>query len=299
VSEAADWDTDGSDWPNREASHFVTVSGLRWHYQRLGAGPTLLLIHGTGAATHSWRSLAPQLARHFDVIAPDLPGHGFTASPESGRMSLPGIAEDTAALLQALAVEPDLVAGHSAGAAILARMCLDRRIRPAALISINGALLPAGGLYSAELAPVARLLLAHDGMARLLARGAGSDGLFGRVLRSTGSTIDAQGAELYRRLARKPRHVAAVLDMMTRWDVRTLARELPSLPVPLTLLAGELDAMVPASEANRVRELLPAARVIRLPGLGHLAHEERPAAIAELIVECARRAGLTGARRCG
>jgi len=77
------WERDGRDWPNRDASRFVRAGGLRWHVQKTGTGPVLLLVHGTGAATHSWRELAPLLARRFTVIAPDLPGPGFTQRPAS------------------------------------------------------------------------------------------------------------------------------------------------------------------------------------------------------------------------
>ncbi len=73
-----DWDRAGADWPNRDASHFLRGGNTHWHYQRMGSGPPLMLLHGTGASTHSWRDLLPKLARHHDVIAPDLPGHGFT-----------------------------------------------------------------------------------------------------------------------------------------------------------------------------------------------------------------------------
>ena len=59
------WSRDGADWPNRDASIFVEAAGIRWHVQRMGEGPPLLLIHGTGAATHSWRGLLPLLAQHF------------------------------------------------------------------------------------------------------------------------------------------------------------------------------------------------------------------------------------------
>ena len=56
------WDQDGHDWPNRDASRFVEAAGLTWHVQIAGQGPVLLLLHGTGASTHSWRDLLPGLA---------------------------------------------------------------------------------------------------------------------------------------------------------------------------------------------------------------------------------------------
>ena len=68
------WSVEGRDWPNRAHSRFVAAGGLSWHVQRMGAGPKLLMLHGTGASTHSFRDLAPLLAEEFDVAAPELPG---------------------------------------------------------------------------------------------------------------------------------------------------------------------------------------------------------------------------------
>ena len=146
MNEKPVWEVEGKDWPNRGASRFVTAGGIAWHVQVMGEGPCLLLLHGTGAATHSWRDLAPLLAQDFTVIAPDLPGHGFSEALPSSQMSLPGIARAAADLLRALRVAPALVVGHSAGAAILAQMCLDTHIAPDVLVSLNGAMLPLRGI---------------------------------------------------------------------------------------------------------------------------------------------------------
>jgi magnesium chelatase accessory protein len=144
---APDWETDGLDWPNREASRFVEAGGLRWHVQVKGRGPVLLLLHGTGASTHSFRDLLPLLARDFQVVAPDLPGHGFTARPaDPAGLSLPGMSAGIAALLGALALPPQIAVGHSAGAALLCQMQLTGQLRSKALVSLNGALLPLPGL---------------------------------------------------------------------------------------------------------------------------------------------------------
>src|ERR1700761_4966325 len=139
MSDKPNWNIEGRDWPNREASRFVEVGGLRWHVQMMGEGPVALLAHGTGAATHSWRDLAPLLAHRFTVVAPDLPGHGFTATPSRHRLSLPGMAHDLGALCTKLGLRPAIVVGHSAGAAILTRMALDGLIAPNLIVSLNGA----------------------------------------------------------------------------------------------------------------------------------------------------------------
>src|SRR6201996_9127520 len=153
------WSRDGSDWPNHAASTFVMAGGIRWHVQRMGEGPPLLLIHGTGAATHSWRALLPLLAPHFDVIAPDLPGHGFTQSPSSHRLSLPGMAADLDRLLRAINGKPAGVVGPSAGGGILVRRCLDGKIEPRQLFSLNGAFMPFGGVANHLLSPLAKMLV--------------------------------------------------------------------------------------------------------------------------------------------
>ena len=134
-----DWEKEGRDWPNRDASRFVFAAGIQWHVQVMGAGPTLLLLHGAGAATHSWRDLAPLLAKYFTLVAPDLPGHGFTGTPGGDGLSLPGMASGLAALLSKLEIEPMLAVGHSAGAAVALRMGRDGRFTRG-VVSLNGAL---------------------------------------------------------------------------------------------------------------------------------------------------------------
>jgi magnesium chelatase accessory protein len=291
-----DWSRDGLDWPNRAASRFIDAGGLRWHVQQFGAAeapdapsaPAILLLHGTGAATHSWRDLAPRLAGSFSILAPDLPGHGFTTMAPRRAMSMPGMARAIAALLQVSGFSPSIIVGHSAGAAIAARMQLDGLVMPKALISLNGAFLPLGGL--------AGKLLAGVGFApQLLARLASDQTAIDRLLASTGSTIDQTGRQGYARLVRSPGHIAGALAMMANWDLEALARDLPRLETRLLLLAGANDLTVPPGQAVRVSRLVRGAALDLLPGLGHLAHEEQPALVADRITAFARDLGLNPA----
>jgi len=286
------WEVEGADWPNRAASRFITAGGLRWHVQQMGQGPALLLLHGTGAATHSWRDLAPRLAPHFTVVAPDLPGHGFTATPPLRGLSLPGMAKSLAALLAALGVAPVLVAGHSAGAAIAARMCLDGAIHPAALISLNGAFLPLGGVSATFFSPLAKLMARTPVVPQLFAWRAADRRVVDRLMAGTGSVIDARGMSLYARLVRRPGHAAAALGMMASWDLAAMPRELPALVPRLVLVAGANDRTISPASARTVAALVPGSTVISLPRLGHLAHEEQPGETAELILRIAREAGV-------
>lgn len=289
------WDRDGADWPHRSFSRFVEAGGLRWHVQQVPRTPSLrprcLLIHGTGASTHSWRDLVPLLARHFDLLAVDLPGHAFTSLPAGGigspQLSLPGMANALSHLLALEGFAPDLVVGHSAGAAIGAQMVLDRAIAPRLLVSLNGALLPLGGLAGRVFSPAARLMALLPGVPSLFAWRAADPQVLQRLLDSTGSRLDARGRELYARLAANPGHVEGALGMMANWDLPAFERALPGLPVPLCLMVGALDATVPPAEADRVQALLAgrvAVEKVVFEGLGHLAHEERPEVVADAIL---------------
>jgi len=253
----------------------------------MGEGTPLLLIHGTGAATHSWRGLLPLLAQHFDVIAPELPGHGFTQSPPSHRLSLPGMADDLSRLLTAVGVKPEVAVGHSAGAAILARMCLDGKISPRLLVSLNGAFMPFGGVAHQLLSPLAKLLVLNPVVPRMFAWQASTPNAVERLIANTGSSIDDRGIALYRKLVSSPAHVAAALRMMANWKLEPLLHDLPRLATTLVLVAAANDRSISPTVARQVREILPRAIVERVPALGHLAHEEQPQLIAELILRYA------------
>jgi magnesium chelatase accessory protein len=283
VHRKPDWSHDGRDWPHRECSRFVHAGGLRWHVQRMGTGPICLLVHGTAAATHSWRGLAPLLAARCTVIAPDLPGHGFTQTPSVERLGLEGMADAIAALVAVLDVTPSVVVGHSAGAAILAQLCVTGRLAPRRLVSLNGALLPFGGAAGVLFSPLARMVAGLPFLPGVVSWRAREPAAVRRLIASTGSTIDAEGAALYGRLLAHRGHVGAVVQMMARWDLRALARALPQLRTPVTLLVGERDTAVLPRDADRLATLIPDASIVRLPALGHLAHEENPAAVARAL----------------
>lgn len=287
------WQCEGGGWPNGNFSRMVRAAGMSWHVQEFGAGPPLLLLHGTGASTHSWRDVAPLLAQRFNVIALDAPGHGFTEMPGRELLSIYGMARAIRAVLQAIGKSPALVVGHSAGAAIAVRMCLDGLIAPRAVIGLNAALLPLAGMAGQLFAPLTRILTRIPIVPRLFARHAVDRGAIKKMIDNTGSTLDAEGIDYYHRLAQRPGHVAATLAMMAEWDLPRLRRELPRLDTPLVLIVGSDDRAIPPSEAKQVQALVPGTEVIVMPGLGHLAHEEAPDRTVHEIQRIAARLGLT------
>jgi magnesium chelatase accessory protein len=283
-----DWRREGPAWPNSAASRFVEAGGLRWHVQVMGpedpASPVILLLHGTAASTHSWRDLAPLLASQFRVIAPDLPGHGFT-----GAMSRPspvGVARTMAALLDTLGLSPTLTIGHSAGAALALTMAQHKLAAPRGIVSLGGALLPFPGMAGKLFPAMARMLFVNPLVPSLFALRARSPGEVARFLaRSTGSKIDARGEALYEKLMQNSGHVGGALSLMANWNLEPLEAAYPGLSLPVLLAHGAQDATIPPSVATTVAALLPGGRALILPGLGHLAHEESPHSHADLITE--------------
>lgn len=290
-----DWQTDAADWPHRAHSTFVTAGGVRWHLQRMGQGPVCLLLHGTGAATHSFADLMPELAQYFDVLAVDLPGHGFSSRPtELSALSMPSMAAALDALLTQLHVDPQWIIGHSAGAAIACRMTLDGLIRPRGVISINGALLPLSGFKHPAITPWLRKVASSDWVANWFARRLEHGGAVERLLAQTGSRLSPAGLRWYSRLAKTPAHTGTAMAMMAVWDPRPLEKDLPSLSVPLLLLVGSEDRMILPGEALKVRRLVKDCSVVQLIGLGHLAHEEDALRVTEEIIKFIREHSSAG-----
>lgn len=280
---ALKWDVEGRDWPHRAHSRFVQAAGLRWHVQVAGEGPTFLLLHGTGAASHSFSPLLPLLAKHARVIVPDLPGHGFTGAG-SGRHTLPGMARALSELCKTLGSVPDVIIGHSAGAAIALRMVLDGA-SPAQVIAVNGALTPFRGLAALLFPAMARALALNPLTPLVASRGLSDPTTIARILSSSGGESYSKMAGFYQTLVASPAHVDGALKMMARWDLAPLERALGRISVPVTLLYGSADKAVPMGETQWAASAIPQSEDIVFEGLGHLMHETNPEEIAKVILE--------------
>lgn len=278
-----DFDIDGADWPLRESSRFVRAGGYRWHVQELGAGPPALLVHGAAGASHSWRSLAPLLAKDFRVIAPDLPGHAFTQPEGKLDMSLKGQALALEKLLAELDFEPKLVIGHSAGAVILGRLIAERRINPDLFVCINGAFFPFEGVAGHIFPILARLVHLNPMAGRLFAWTA-NRAQIGTLIRDMGSKIDDHGLDLYTRLFTSPAHCSAAIQMVSNWDLTRIPDDLRRIMTPTLLIIGDKDGYIRPKQANRVARLLPNPKIAHFQG-GHIVHEEDPQGVCAAILD--------------
>lgn len=304
-------------WPNAAGTRFLNQQAVRWHLHIAGPEltkpdtPTVLLLHGTGGSAHQWADVLPALARHARVVAPDLPGHGLSSIQETARertaggsgdggapsanersvpdqrahvLSLPGMAHAVGELMRELALVPDVIVGHSAGAAVALRMTLDGLAKPRTVIGLNPALIPPPDIWVDLLAPFAGVLVESSWLSRSAAWIAGRGGAVRSLLESSGARLsDAQVAR-YAQLFTNPAHCAAALGMMNRWNLPALARDAAGLQVPFVAYAGERDLWVPLQELATQVERIPGATLVRVPNVGHLLPEEAP----ELVVEAVK-----------
>lgn len=279
------WGEQALMWPNRAASRIVTCRPHRWHLQEMGpaGAPRLLLLHGAGSATHTWRDVLPLLAQDYRCVALDLPGQGFTRMGTRNRSGLATTSADIVTLAAQEGWDIDVVIGHSAGAALALQLARDMPTPPAAMIGINAALEKFPGPAEWAFPIAARLLSLNPLTASAFAATISSNASVRTLIESTGSHLDDRGLALYRAVISDRGHVDAALNMMAQWSLDGLLAALPDLTLPCLLLTGDGDKAVPPATSTRAAARLPHASVQSLPGLGHLAHEEDPELIVRLI----------------
>jgi magnesium chelatase accessory protein len=284
-----------ADWPNADCSRFVTAGALRWHVQRAGTGPTVVLLHGTAGATHTWRTVFPLLTPVADVIAIDLPGHGFTTGATPDQLSLAGMTTAVTTVLRSLDVRPTIGVGHSAGAAVLLQLAASsHEVAPRSIIGVNSALVSINALGQ-MLLPASRsffdLAPVRAGLSALMRSGT----LARAVLQSTGTPLDAEQEARYVALLTDDTRVGAVLQMMTRWDLPALQSTFAGIRIPVTLVHSRNEPWVSFDALLDATRPLPMRSVIDMTPAGHLIPDEKPVALADVIMSAlATRPSRTG-----
>jgi len=292
MSGALNWEQEGRVWPQRDASRFVKAGGIEWHVQRMGSGPELLLLHGTGASCHSWSALMPLLAEHFTLTVPDLPGHAFTKGRLRGGPSLSNMSNAISELLETLEITPMLLAAHSAGVAIALHHA-SQSDNALPIVGFSPAIMPFPGLAARLFPAMAKVLFVNPFVPRMFAASTRFGGEAKRFMRrATGSEISPENMACYEALLGNHRHCEGALAMMANWDLDSFSDSLKNITNPVLLAHGRGDKAVPTGSVEGAAARLPNARLKLLPDLGHLAHEEAPELAGKMIIEFAREKGV-------
>lgn len=280
-----DWTRHKGDWPHAKTSRFVLCKPHKWHVQDAGHGPLLLLLHGAGGATQSFRHLIPLLTPFYRVVAIDLPGQGFTRLGAQSRCGLEVMAEDIAALCAQEGWQPHAIIGHSAGAAVAFDLA-PRLPRPIPhVIGINAALSHFKGVAGVLFPLMAKALALMPGVASLFTASNGNPRSVKRLIDGTGSSLPPEELRFYSALVSDRGHVNATLQMMAQWDLGGLLERLPKSDVHGLLIGASNDRAVPASTSRDIAQRMSHVDYTQMEGLGHLAHEEAPEAVAALILD--------------
>lgn len=277
-----------TDWPNAALSRQVIAAPHRWHVQEGGTGRTLLLLHGAGGSTHSFRDLITLLMQTHHVVAIDLPGQGFSRLGARHRCGLDPMAQDIQNLCAQERWVPTAIIGHSAGSALALRLSqslLSPRGHIPHIIGINPALDAFEGIAGVLFPAIAKMLAAIPFSASVFSATSATPKRIQALISSTGSELDREGLDLYRRLVADRDHVDSTLLMMAQWSLDQLALSLPTINANTCFIVGDRDGAVPPRVAFDAAKRMPRAKVISLSGRGHLVHEEVPQEIAGHILE--------------
>jgi pimeloyl-ACP methyl ester carboxylesterase len=269
---------------------YRTIHGYRRAFVHVGQGPVLLLIHGIGDSSETWRNLIPLLARTHTVIAPDLLGHGDSDKPRAD-YSVAGYANAMRDLLAVLGVERATVVGHSLGGGVAMQFAYQYPDRCERLVLVSS-----GGV-SREVHPLLRLAstpgaelvlpLLRLRSTRILGRGAFS------LLDALGTDIGLDAANMVRVFESLPdvtarrafvRTLRAVVDLrgqvITMLDRCYLTRGMPTL-----LVGGKHDAIIPYGHAMLAHSAMPGSRLETFDGAGHFPHHSNPTRFLHVLYE--------------
>lgn len=285
MTSRAAWEVVADFWPRADTSQFVRAAEIDFHVQVSGDGDDVLLLHGAGASSHSFVELAERLSRHYRVIAPDLPGQGFSTLLPTHAVGLAPFAHYLEALLTRLGAAPRWVIGHSAGAALGAQYALQTASPPEAMLCINAAFNPFGAGAAPLFSRAARWLAGNQWLPKVLASPALRWRATGSMLADTGSSVDPTMSRCYDVLLGNPDHIAGTIRMMAGWDLPPLVAALSRLDMPVWLVAAEGDRTIPPERSTSVASQLRRGRTVLVPDLGHLAHEEAPDIFEQLFSE--------------
>lgn len=261
----------------------LDVAGIKTHLVRAGKGEPVLLLHGLGASSYTWRFAVPELARRYEVFAPDLPGFGRTDKPWDFDYSIAGLHAWVTAFMDRVGVEKARFAGNSMGGVITLWTAMDAGHRVQKMALFGTPAYPENRprlLWPLSWPVVGRVYewMLGDATLRYMARKTFVD-----QSKVTEELISEYGAPLKTAAGRR-----AVAEFIRRaippdWQARVALY--PRLLQETLVLVGDSDTMVDHRGAHRLSQDLPRARFEYLRGCGHAPQEDAPDRVVPLLQE--------------
>lgn len=266
----------------------LDIHGKRRAFVKAGSGPALLLLHGLGADHTTWAPVIGPLAQRYTVIAPDFLGHGLSDKPRAD-YTLGGYANGMRDLMTVLGIRRATVVGHSFGGGVAMQFAYQYPERTDRIV-----LVAPGGL-GPEVTPLIRAI-SSPGFGQLMAlltlpgvRHVNTTAM--RLMASTGWSLTRdldEVADIYESF-RDPRSRAAIRHVVRavvdwRGQVVTMSdRAYLTAAMPMCVVWGEDDRVIPASHARNAGILAPEARIELVPDAGHFPHKDNPQRFARIV----------------
>ena len=281
-------------------THEADLHGHRIIYRSAGDGPVILLVHGLLDSSRTWRKLAPVLALGHTVIAPDLLGHGESDGPTTVDYSLGGHAGTLRDLLDELGHRRVTVVGHSLGGGIAMAFAYHypERIERLALISSGGLGRGVSPALRAATLPGAGAVMRTVGARPVVAAGRALSALLAGLGLHHAARVSLELVRTLERLGDSGRRgaflstVRAVIDGHGQ-KVSALDRLHLVAGIPVLVVWGTNDHVIPVEHAEQLRETLPGAEVVLLDGIGHTPHLSQPAYVGERLAAWIRSSPAT------
>lgn len=247
-----------------------------------GAGPPVVLVHGTPSWSYLWRNVAPALARDFAVYVFDLPGYGDSPPPADGEVSIATHALALTELLDHWELEAPAAAGHDIGGAIVLRTHLlhERSLRRVALLDAV--------VLAPWITPTTRHIQAHLEMYRTMPSHIFDLITAGHLRTAVHRDLDENAFTAYHGRWRGVEGQAAYLQKVAQFDedqTRELEPLLANIGVPVLIVWGADDAWLDPALAHRLGDLIPGAAVRLIAGAGHFAMEDAPAEVTRSLLD--------------
>jgi len=263
----------------RAPTDFIQAAGVRLHVRDTGPpsggpdAPVVLLLHGFGASLHTWEPWASGLQDRWRVIRIDLPGAGLTGADPTGDYSDARSIHVLLALMDGLGVAHASVVGHSMGGRLAWRLAAEhpQRVDKLVLLAPDGFASPGFEYGKAPEVGFLVRLMKHV-LPKPVLRASLAPAYADRTL------IKDEMVDRYHDLLLAPGVRGALIARMQQLVLQEPTPWLQRITAPTLLLWGEQDAMIPVANAQDYLRVMPQARLVALPGVGHLPHEEAPSA---------------------
>lgn len=272
----------------QEDSQFIEINDLNIHYKSSGDGdPLLILLHGFGASQFSWHRVVPALSETGTVIAYDRPAFGLTERPlewEDDRNPYTPEAqvEMLFGMMDAFDASQAILIGNSAGGRIAAEAALAHPERIKALVLVDAAVYSGGGTP-----PIIRPLLKTPQLRHigpLFARRIQSSNAFLESAWHDPSKITRATIDGYRYPLQAQNWDRALWELTIASSASELEAQLDEFELPILVITGDDDRIVPTDQSIRLAAELPNAELHVLENCGHLPQEECPEAFLDAVL---------------